>query len=112
MKFNSFVGVSNNVKTVAKMSLVVVVLFYFIYHAISGENGFLSYIRTKKLVIERQSVLENLHQEFKSLERAVNLLSSDKLDLDLLDERCRAMLNFSEATDYIVLNLLEQDQDS
>ncbi len=103
MKFNGFVGISNNIKTVVKMGTIVVALFYFIYHAISGENGFLSYVKTKKLILENQLILDKLEQEFKVIERNVKLLSSENLDLDLLEERCRTILNLSKKDEYIIL---------
>ena len=109
MKFNGFVGISNNVRTVVQMGTIVITLFYFIYHAISGENGFLSYIKTKKLILENQLILDKLEKEFKAIERSVKLLSSENLDLDLLEERCRTILNLSKKDEYIVLQQPEKN---
>ena len=102
MQVTKFVGISNNKKTFAKMSLIAVVLLYFGYQAVSGENGFLSYVHTKRLVEERQEVLDRVMSEYLSLERNVNLLSDTNLDLDLLEERCRIILNYSKAGEYII----------
>ena len=102
MKVTKFVGISNNKKTFVRIALIAVALLYFGYQAVSGENGFLSYIRTKKLVAERQEVLDRVMTEFLSLERNVNLLSDVNLDLDLLEERCRIILNYSKAGDFII----------
>ena len=102
MKVTKFVGISNNKKTFARMALIAVTLLYFGYQAVSGENGFVSYVRMRKLVDERQEVLDRVMTEFLSLERNVNLLSDANLDLDLLEERCRIILNYSKAEEYII----------
>lgn len=75
---------------------------YFIYHSIQGERGLLSMLRTKqKLDIVRQEF--NLLQSQKEvLERRVYLLRPDSLDLDMLEERARAVLNFARPDEVII----------
>ncbi len=102
MKITNFVGISNTKKTLMRMSAVAVVLAYLGYHAVSGDSGAVAYIRLKKIVAEKQAELDSKKDEFKSLEQKVKLLSDKTLDLDLLDERCRAINNLSDASDCIV----------
>ena len=102
MKITTFVGISNSKKNLVKMSAIAVAIAYFGYHAVSGDGGVVAYIRLKKQVAEKQEELDTKKEEFKSLERKVKLLSDKTLDPDLLEERCRAINNLSDASDCIV----------
>ncbi len=75
---------------------------YFFFHAITGENGFRSYLVIKKKVDEQTKILDNLKKERDSLERRVKLLSNDSLDRDILEERCRIVLNLAMPDDIII----------
>lgn len=75
---------------------------YFIYHSIQGERGLLSMFRTKqKLDIVRQE-FNLLQSQKEALERRVYLLRPDSLDLDMLEERARAVLNFARLDEVII----------
>jgi cell division protein FtsB len=79
------------------------VLFaYFLFHAISGNNGLLSYVKIKKQLVEQTEKLMILKGDLEALKLRVKLLSSASLDLDLLEERCRAVLNYCFPDDTIV----------
>ena len=97
-----FVGIPNNVKTFVKMSAIAGGLAYFIFHAISGANGLLSFMRTKQLVSAQEEKLLNLTTELESLSLNIALLSDKTLDKDLLEERCRVILNYSLPGDSII----------
>lgn len=102
MKLNNFVGISNNIKSIIKMSAIAIALAYFIFHAVSGENGLVSYVRTKKLVAVQEEKLLKISEELKSLKRNTELLSDKTLDLDILEERCRIILNYSNPDESVV----------
>lgn len=102
MEVGNFVGVSNGIKTTVKMSMIALALAYFGYHAISGENGFLSYMRIKKQYLMQSEILIDLKEKFCNMERDVKLISDKSLDIDLLEERCRIVLNYSDANDCII----------
>ncbi len=102
MKLGNFVGVSNNVKTALKVSAIVFSLAYFLFHAISGENGLIAYVKTKRLVEEKGLRLEQIMKDLEALKRNVGLLSDKTLDKDLLEERCRLILNYSAKNDSII----------
>ena len=99
---NRFVGIPNRIKLVAKISFFMIVLMYFVFHAITGENGLRSYIVVKQKVIEQTSVLKQVKKRKEQLERRVKLLSNESLDKDLLEERCRVVLNFAMPEDIMV----------
>lgn len=102
MKRGVFVGVSNNVKLVLKISAIAVTLAYFLFHTVSGENGLISYIKAKRDVKIQDEKLQKLSRQLDFLKLNVELLSDRSLDLDLLEERCRTILNYSAPDDKIV----------
>ncbi|MDR1333426.1 MAG: septum formation initiator family protein [Holosporales bacterium] len=79
-----------------------VVLGYFVYHTVGGENGLRSYFRMKDLVVVKAEELELLQDRCSTLSRNVGLLSSGSLDLDLLEERCMVVLNYCYPGDVVV----------
>jgi cell division protein FtsB len=79
-----------------------VVLGYFIYHTVGGENGLLSYFRMRELVVVKADELGRLQDKCNALSRDVGLLSSGSLDLDLLEERCMVVLNYCYPGDVVV----------
>jgi cell division protein FtsB len=77
-------------------------VFYFGYHAIEGERGLLAWVRLSDAVEEagrREAALANQRAV---LENRVARLKPDSLDLDLLDERARAVLNLAEPDELIL----------
>ncbi|MDR2459022.1 MAG: septum formation initiator family protein [Holosporales bacterium] len=79
-----------------------VVLGYFVYHTVGGENGLLSYFRTKALITDKTEELGLLRNKCDALARNVKLMSSGSLDLDLLEERCMVVLNYCYPGDVVV----------
>lgn len=103
MKFQSnFVGLPNRLKIAFKMFFILLSLLYFIFHTLNGENGMRSYSIIKKQIIEKENLLKDLKKRERNLERNVKLLGNDTLDLDLLEERCRVILNYAFDDDIII----------
>lgn len=69
------------------------VLLYFSYHTIQGERGVLSYMRLGNEVERARDTLDRLRYERNKVERRVSRLRDDSMDLDLLEERARVVLN-------------------
>ena len=90
------------IKPLYKLIFVILVLFYFTYHAIAGANGYRSYLVIKSDVQKKQSIYDDLLKEFNFLKNKVELLSDKSIDLDLLEERCRIILNYSLPEDIVV----------
>jgi cell division protein FtsB len=61
-----------------------------------------SYFEIKRLTIEQQREFERLRTEKEQLERRVSLLGKKSIDLDLLEERCRSILNYAFPDDVII----------
>ncbi|MDR1289437.1 MAG: septum formation initiator family protein [Holosporales bacterium] len=100
--FGRFVGLPNSVKLAYKIAFVVIVFVYLVFHVITGENGLISYVGIKKQVEEREVILNERLAELVFLKRRVELLSSKTLDLDILEERCRVILNYCYPGDVVI----------
>ena len=90
------------VKLAYKLAFVGAVLCYFFYHATTGANGYRSYLLIRKEVEKQEKVYKKLREEFDILKRKVDLLSNRSLDIDLLEERCRAILNYCYPDDIVI----------
>lgn len=81
----------------------VAVIGYFAYHAVEGDHGLRAYfalkLQTELAGKERDALRENRM----AIERRVNLLKSESLDLDMLDERARTVLNKVHEEDFVIL---------
>ncbi|MFI3241600.1 MAG: septum formation initiator family protein [Alphaproteobacteria bacterium] len=77
---------------------------YFSYHIISGERGVIKMLYLKKEIESSQKILSQKKSEKNKLEDNVKRLSSSSLDLDLLDERARVVLNFARYDEFVVLD--------
>ncbi len=88
----------------ASMPLLgMLLLVYFGYHAVNGERGIRRYYALKKEIAETQKIALKYKQERQSLEKEVKLLSPESLDLDLLEERSRAVLNMGKSNEVVIL---------
>lgn len=77
-------------------------LAYLGYHSLTGNNGYRAYKVIKKQVEQKQNELSVLRAEFEELKINVNHLSNKTLDLDLLEERCRIMLNYTYPDEIVI----------
>ncbi|AIL65160.1 Septum formation initiator [Rickettsiales bacterium Ac37b] len=85
------------------ITTITVLSSYFIYHAINGERGILAFIRLTHLTNKTNIELENVRAERIVLEHKVNLMRSESLDLDLLDEQARKILGYSDANEIVYI---------
>jgi len=69
------------------------VIGYFAYHTIQGDRGLLSFMRLSGEVQRAQATLDEIRAERVTLARKVSLLRRESLDLDMLEERARSVLN-------------------
>ena len=75
---------------------------YFAYYTIDGHRGLKSMTRIQADVSTAEARLDVLQTQRATLENQVSKLRSDSIDPDLLDERARAVLNFSKPTDLVI----------
>lgn len=66
---------------------------YFAYHTVQGDRGLLAFMRLSGEVQRAEATLSDVRAERIALDRKVGLLRRESLDLDMLEERSRAVLN-------------------
>ena len=94
----------NRLKNSSVVLICVFMIFYFLYHTVTGERGILRYMYLKKEITQAEKIAESYHKQKLKLEDKVRLLSSSSLDLDMLEERAREVLNFASEDEFIVLD--------
>lgn len=99
-----FLELQNKIKNSGLLLICILLFLYFSYHAVNGDRGFLKYVFLKKEISAAQKVADNYHHQKVKLEEKVKLLSSSSLDLDLLEERARVVLNFAGQDEFIILD--------
>lgn len=81
----------------------VAVIGYFAFHAVEGDRGLRAYfalnLRTELAREERDA----LRYDRMMIERRVDLLKPESLDLDMLEERARKILNKVHEDDFVIL---------
>jgi cell division protein FtsB len=75
---------------------------YFGFHAVQGERGFLAYVKLNKELQQAELQSAAVSEQRAALEMKVAGLRPESLDLDLLDERARLLLNYGQPTDGVV----------
>lgn len=87
-----------SLKTIASGSIAL----YLGYHLIQGENGALSYILISKKLEETNKQLAMSKEKRKGLDHRVSLLRPDSIDVDMIAERARIILNYGRANETVV----------
>ena len=91
-------------KTLALPFLGLSMLVYFSYHMLHGERGLLSWWKLQKRVLEAKATVHITSNQKYNLEKKIKLLNPSGLDLDMLEERARLMLNYGYPDDVIILD--------
>ncbi len=83
-------------------TLYLLVAGYFAWSATQGHLGLQAYARRQHDLQTAKATLARTEAEVRSWEQQVRGLRSSHLDVDVLDERVRAMLNRADPADVIV----------
>ncbi|MSO55218.1 MAG: septum formation initiator family protein [Rhodospirillales bacterium] len=75
---------------------------YFAYHAIEGERGLLAWWELRQELESSKLAASEIEGRRLAAENRVKRLTPSSLDLDLLDERARLMLNLGRPNESIV----------
>jgi cell division protein FtsB len=86
-------------------AVIVALTVYFTYHIFQGQRGVLAWIRLDKKLKEQEIVLNALTKEKQYLEKEAYLLRPDSLDIDLLAEKARQVLNFAHPDEVVVQSI-------
>ncbi len=77
---------------------------YLGYHVVQGDRGLLAWLRLTSEVNETNSRLQAAIDERIYLSHEVSLLRADSLDVDLLEERVRVLLNLVHPRDIVIID--------
>lgn len=75
---------------------------YFAFHAVHGDRGVFTYAELTEQVREARVKLAQASAQRSALQSDVSLLKRDNLDLNLLEERVRAVLNLIDDDDVLI----------
>lgn len=89
--------------------LLAIGIFYLTFHVLSGERGIYALLKEERRLELLKTELADVQAKRKMLEHRVRLLSDSSLDLDLLDERTRLLLN-EAGKDEMVIPLEARDE--
>jgi cell division protein FtsB len=82
--------------------LLILMVAYFGISFVHGERGLLAWIRLSDEVGLVQADLADLMVHRTRMEHRIQLLRPNGLDLDLLDERSRALLGFAHKDEIVI----------
>ena len=84
--------------------LLGILLFtYFVYHSIQGQHGILAWRQLDIHITKAEVTLANLQAKQAELEQSVIMLRPGSLDLDMIEEQSRRLLNFTHQDDVVVI---------
>ncbi len=75
---------------------------YFAFHALTGESGLLMSRKRDEALALKTAELTRLQNERADLEIRARLLRDSSLSRDLLEERARSLLGYSDPRDYVI----------
>ena len=94
----------NRLKSSGVYILLMLVICYFGFYALYGERGVRKYLYLRREVEYARTLARQYELKKERLNEEVRLLSPDSIDLDLLDERARAVLNFVDEDEFVILD--------
>jgi cell division protein FtsB len=87
----------------ALYTLAALFIGYFAVNAFTGNRGLRAAQNLEQQKTEMKSELTHLKAERRRWEHRVSLLRSDRIDPDMLDERVRAMLDYVDPNEIVML---------
>ena len=90
-------------KQLAGNLFLIAVMFYFSYHLISGDKGVQSMVKIEQRLKVAFADLDRVELKKIKLGHKVKMLSSESLDIDLLDEQSRRLLGASKSNEIVIL---------
>lgn len=90
--------------------IIILTFIYFSFYTIKGERGFVSYVRLTDELKQARQASEKYSKEKAFWEEKVRLLSAENLDLDMLDERARVVLNMVDSKEFVILEDIPNEE--
>jgi len=83
-------------------AMLLLLIAYLGVQALTGERGLLSGGERDAMLLRREAQLAGILEQRRDLEIRVRYLRTDSLSRDLLEERARAVLGFTDPRDYVI----------
>lgn len=83
--------------------LMLILIAYFCFHSLSGQRGFIAYLRLNKEIKNSKYELNQLQIEKAEIENKVRLLYPNTLDMDMLDEIARREMGLVKKGEKIIV---------
>ena len=84
-----------------------VLTIYFGYHAVNGERGLRRLFELKQEIQIASQVAEEVALRREEMEQKIKYLSPQSIDVDVLEESARTLLNMGQEGDYVILDTAE-----
>ncbi|HEY1447575.1 MAG TPA: septum formation initiator family protein [Caulobacteraceae bacterium] len=89
-------------QTYLPTAVLAFLIFYFTFHALTGERGLLLTRQRREMLAAKQAELAQLQSERRELEIRARLLRNQSLSADLVEERAHVLLGFVDPKDYVI----------
>ena len=89
-------------QTYLPTAILACLIFYFGFHALTGERGLLLSRQRQEMLADKQGELRRLRLQRMELETRARLLRDESLSADLLEERAHVLLGFTDPRDYVI----------
>ena len=97
-------SINERIRQIAVPVFGALVVGYFAYHSMKGDHGLNAYIKLSGELAKAEEVLQERRSKREVIEQRTNLLRPDNLDLDILDERARDVLNLLNVNERVIFD--------
>jgi cell division protein FtsB len=94
--------VFSRLQTYIPTAALAILIFYFAFHALTGDRGLLLSHQREATLAEKVAELKRVRAERLDLEARARFLRDDSLSADLLEERAHVLLGFTDPRDYVI----------
>lgn len=84
------------------MTVLAFLMFYFGFQALTGDRGLLSLSQRNETLTAKRVELAELEDRLRDLEARARLMRDGSVSRDLVEERARYLLGFSDPRDYVI----------
>lgn len=99
-------NVSYEIRKRAKASAAPIIgllaVSYFSYHLIEGDRGLFAYLKLQNEIQKSEAEFQITELEKNRLDKRVQLLNPENLDLDMLEERAREVLGLAHPDELVI----------
>ena len=97
-----FLEIRRRGKQVAGSFFGGILVAYFLFHMVQGERGLFAWVQLNQQIDQKERENKHLQAERVAWENKIKLMRTDSLDADLLDERVRLMMGFSNKDEAVI----------